>query len=119
MSVIIFFLFLGIFSQLFNEPLFTRKGLSNFFTGNKCSYYLCYESILLYIFSPKGNTFASLFFMQFFIFISRAFRKSILKSTSGTNFFPKVFNHKRSLISHYELLFQRCMVIYDVNESVG
>ena len=66
-------------------------------------------------FSPKGNTFVSLFF----IFFTMVFTKITSKSTSGINFSPNVSSPKRSLISSYELLFQRCMLIYDVNESVN
>ena len=70
-------------------------------------------------FSPKGNTFVSLFVIQFFIFFTMVFTKIISKSNSGINFFPKVSSRKRSLIFSYDLLFQRCMLIYDVNEGVN
>ena len=75
--------------------------------------------VFFYTFPPQGNTFVSLFFIQFFIFFSSVFTKFISKSTSGINFFSKVSSQKRSLILPYELLFQKCIVIYDVNESVG
>ena len=39
--------------------------------------------VFFYTFPPKGNKFVSLFFIQFFIFFSRVFRKFISKSTSG------------------------------------
>ena len=117
MSVIILFYFLSIILQLFNEPLFMRKGLIIFICNNVITSYVV--KVFFYTFPPKGNTFVSLFFIQFFIFFSRVFRKFICKSTSGINFFPKVSNHKRSVVSPYELLFQKCMLIYDVNEGVG
>ena len=83
-------------SQLFNEPLFTRKGLikfqKSFICNNVTTTYVA--KVLFYTFPPKGNTFVSLFFIQFFIFFSRVFTKFISKSTYGINFFPKYSSHK-------------------------
>ena len=114
-SVIIFFSFLSIILLVFNKPLFFVP--KNFICNNVIIAYVV--EVFFYTFLPKGNTFLSLFFIQSFIFFPRDFAKFISKSTSGTNFFPKVSSRKKSLIYPYELLFQRCMVIYDVNESVG
>ena len=104
-SVIILFSFLSIISQLFNESLFERKGLTkfqkNFIRNNVIISYVV--KVFFDTFPPKDNRFVCLFLIQSFIFFCRVFTKFISKSTSGINFFPKVSSHKRSLISPYEL----------------
>ena len=78
-----------------------------------------YILLIFDIFSPKDHAFTSLFFTHLFIFFSRFFTEFIPKPSLGINFFPNVSSHKSSLISPYELLFQRWALIYDANGSIG
>ena len=105
MSVIILFSFLIIISQLFNEPLFTKRKThkvpKNFICNNFIISYV--GKIFFYTFSRKDNAFISLFFTQFLTFFNRVFTEFIPKSTSGVNFFSNFSSLKRSFISPYEL----------------
>ena len=123
-SLIILFYFLSIISQLFIKPLFIRKGPVKFqkflFVTMLLSFMLRKYSFTHFLLRTTHLFFCFLYsFFTFFIGVFTKFISKFSKSTSGVIFFPRVSSHTRSLISPYKLLFQRCMVTYDVNESVG
>ena len=63
-----------------------------------------FAKVCILKFSPKGQRIYCSVFLQFFIFFDKVFTTFFPKSFPGVDFFPKVSNHKRSLISPYELL---------------
>ena len=116
MSVIVLFYFLSIILQPFNEPLLIRK------VSIKFHKFLFVIMLLLNMlrkyslihFLLRATHLFLCFLYSVFIFRGMVFTKFISKSTSGKNFFLKVSGHCKSLFTPCELLFQRCMIIYDV-----